>query len=116
MLDYLLLCLKIVATCIAVASVYYAVRMILYMRYGRMERGWEYITIGAVILVVRSVFSSLTDIGEVHASLDLTYDTITTTMMCVGFVLLFLGFRSLYRAWSLKDLARTREKQRESLV
>ena len=116
MFDYLLLYLKIVATCIAIASVYYAVRMNLYMRYGRMERGWEYITVGAVILVVRSVFSSLTDIGEVHASLDLRYDTIKTTMMCVGFVLLLLGFRSLYGAWSLKDVTRTRERERKSLL
>jgi hypothetical protein len=116
LIDFLLGFLEVVAVSFAVLAGYYAIRILLHMRSGRMERGWQYITLGSLLLVARSIFIAIEDAGQVYGSVDLNYDTVGAALAGGGFVLLVLGFRSLYRAWTLKDLVATRKKeQRDSI-
>ena len=111
MIDYLLGSLEIIAVSFAILAGYYATRILIHMRSGRMERGWQFITVGFLLLVVRALFIAMEDAGQVSGTADLNYDTVGTALAGAGFILLVLGFRSLYRAWTLKDLVAARKKE-----
>jgi hypothetical protein len=111
LIDFLLGFLEVIAVSFAILAGYYATRILIHMRSGRMERGWQYITVGFLLLVVRSIFTAIEDAGQVSGSADLNYDTVGTALAGAGFILLVLGFRSLYRAWTLKDLVAARKKE-----
>jgi hypothetical protein len=114
--ELLLLPLDIIALCAAIGSGYYATRMIFYMRKGRMERAWKYLTSGAIFIIVGSVFFSITDIVPAYGTAYLISDNLGTGIMSGGFILLLLGFRSLYRVWTLKDLVKERERKQKNAI
>jgi hypothetical protein len=114
--DIFLLPLDVLALVAAVGSGYYAIRMIIYMRKGRMERAWQYFTVGTILLVVGSIFFSYQDIVPYNSAMFFTSDDLGTAISSAGFLFLLAGFRSLYGVWALKDLQKERQRDPKNSI
>lgn len=101
--------MDILALGAAAGSGYYATKMIFYMKRGRMERPWQYLSAGAILLVVGSVFFSVMDVVPAYGDTYLSSNDLGTGLTSLGFFLLLLGFRSLYGVWTLKDIEKERK-------
>jgi O-antigen/teichoic acid export membrane protein len=115
-MDYLLIPLDIVALIAGLGTGYYSIRMIFFMRHGKMENAWKYFTCGSIVLVASSIFFSLSDVSHFRSWNYLFWDDLGTALTAVGFVIILLGFRSLYRAWALKDLEKQREREAKNAI
>jgi protein-S-isoprenylcysteine O-methyltransferase Ste14 len=95
----------------AIVLGYYAVRMLIMSRMGRLENGWRLITFGAILFTVGFLSLTLQDLTMAYTPLYFVSDYIGTGFSFAGLLLFMLGFRSHYRVWSLKSFrARRSEK------
>lgn len=108
--------LDIVALVAGLGTGYYSIKMIFYMRHGKMETAWKYFTCGSIVLVVSSVFFSLSDVTHLRSVIYLVWDDLGTGLTSVGFVIILLGFRSLYRTWTLKDIEKQRAREARNAI
>lgn len=97
-----LIFLDIVSIVAAIGLGYYAFRMFFHMRWGRLEKGWRLMAGGAVAFATGYVFLTIEDFFLAYSFYYRWADYIGTTACGIGLVMLLLGLRSHYIAWSPK--------------
>jgi hypothetical protein len=100
MLDYSYLVLGTIALFTVLGMAYYASRILLQMRTGELEKSWKYLVAGAY-LVEAAIIMLL--IGEVFLFNSTTVSLIAhlaVTLLVVGAVYIFLGFRAHYQVFN----------------
>jgi hypothetical protein len=80
---------------------YYATKMFFYMRRGRLERGWLPMIFGATMIGVGYVFLTLEDFFLAYSFFYETADYVGTALCTAGLIIVMLGLRGHYKAWSL---------------
>ena len=99
----------------AIVLAYYAIRMVLMSRRGRLENGWRLITFGAIMFTIGFLSLTLQDLTLAYTPLYFASDYIGTGFSFAGLFLFMMGFRSHYRVWSLKSFkVRKSEKELET--
>jgi len=87
----------------AIGLGYYALRMFFLARFGRLERGWSLILMGAIASSLGFLALTLQDLTQAYTLGYLITDFIGTSLSACGFLLVMLGIRSQYSVWSLKN-------------
>jgi hypothetical protein len=102
MLDYSYLVLGTIALFTVLGMAYYASRILLQMRTGELEKSWKYLVAGAylvesaiIMLLVGEVFFPGTETISIVSHL-------AVTLLVVGAVYIFLGFRAHYQVFNPK--------------
>jgi hypothetical protein len=83
---------------------HYTAKMLMLVRFGRLERGWRLVTTGATIAPTGLLILTLQDFVQSYSSLYLAMDFLGTIACAIGLTLFFLGFRSHYLIWSGKKV------------
>jgi protein-S-isoprenylcysteine O-methyltransferase Ste14 len=102
--------LDLVSAVAAAGLGYYAAKMYLQMRFGRLEKSWQMVTLGAGLFSLGFIVLTVQDLSSSSASYYFTLDFIGTALATIGMILLLVGFRSHYRVWSLKYLKKKEPK------
>jgi hypothetical protein len=79
---------------------YYAAKMFYHMRSGRLERGWLPMIYGAAIIAVGYFFLTLEDFFLAYSFFYVTVDYLGTAICSAGLIVVMLGLRVHYKAWS----------------
>jgi anaerobic C4-dicarboxylate transporter len=102
MLDISFIVLGMIALVTVLGIAYYASRILLQMRTGELEKSWRYLVASSylieaavVMLLVESVFNLSSLISQIMAHLGVT-------MLVIGVLYIFLGFRAHFRVFSPK--------------
>src|SRR5579864_1988660 len=103
-LDYNKITIEIVGVLLLSIFGFYAVRLLSTFRNGMLEKGWKYVTEGALILGLAQIPFLLSGVGT--SSLFTLLDDTGMLIRLIGMVFLILGFRAQYQVWRLdnKDL------------
>jgi drug/metabolite transporter (DMT)-like permease len=86
----------------SIASFYYAVKLLLVMRKGQMQKSWVYIAFGAFSGLVGMLIETNVDnvlngfVANILGNLEFVF-------MAISSVLLFLGFRAQLQIWIPKN-------------
>ena len=104
-IDYNQLTIEIIGIVVLSIFGFYAIRLLSTFRNGMLEKGWKYVTEGAIILGLGQIPYLLSWIGS--ASLFSLLNDVGMLMRFVGMIFLILGFRAQYQVWRLdnKDLS-----------
>ena len=89
----------------AIGLGYYAVRMFLLTRLGRLEKGWSFIIVGGFVCSLGFSFLVIQDLTIAYSFPYIFTYYAGTSFGAVGFFLVMLGVRSQYSVWSLKNFA-----------
>ncbi|MDA4130635.1 MAG: hypothetical protein OK457_07680 [Thaumarchaeota archaeon] len=110
-----LVVLDIIAIFAVIGVGYYATKMFYHMRRGRLERGWLPMIFGAILVAAGYVFLTLEDFFLAYSFFYQTLDYLGTAICSVGLIVIMLGLRSHYKAWSLKKQSpyRVRDAERK---
>jgi uncharacterized membrane protein HdeD (DUF308 family) len=100
----------------AIVLGYYAIRMVILSRRGRLENGWRLITYGAVLLSIGFLWNMLQDLTPAYSLPYIATDFLGTMFVFSGMTLLVLGFRSHYLVWSLKSFQKSGESARKKNI
>jgi len=98
MLEFFRLAMNVVSLVINVGLAYFAVRLILVFRGGKMERPWRYVSAGIVAVAVGSMLFSLRSLLALGMSIQL----LGGLMMTLGGILALAGIYMEYRSWVQK--------------
>jgi hypothetical protein len=96
-----LIILDVVSIAAALGVGFYATKMFLHMRRGRLEKGWNWIILGALATAIGYFFLTMEDFFLAHSFYYSSLDYIGTVVCTMGMVVLMFGIRSHYFAWSL---------------
>ncbi|HXQ92667.1 MAG TPA: hypothetical protein VN739_06645 [Nitrososphaerales archaeon] len=96
-----LIILDIISIAAALGVGYYATRMFLHMRRGRLEKGWNWIILGALMTAIGYFFLTIEDFFLARSFYYSSLDYVGTVVCTIGLVVLMFGIRSHYSAWSL---------------
>jgi hypothetical protein len=80
---------------------YYAARMFYHLRQGRLEKGWAMMLIGAGLVASGYFFLTVEDFFLAFSSFFINVDYLGTVICTAGLIVLMMGLRSHYVAWSL---------------
>ncbi len=100
--DIVSIILDVIGAMLLVMLSYYAFATLLWMRAGKLEKSWRYLSRAVIFLTAGVLLFSL--ISSVPPDLILPFTWIASSTMLVGTFLLLLGFRSHYLVWSGKEL------------
>jgi hypothetical protein len=87
----------------AIGLGYYAVKMFLLTRLGRLEKGWTLIVAGCLACSLGFSFLTVQDLTTAYSLGYMFTDYAGTSLSALGFFLVMLGVRSHYSVWSLKS-------------
>ncbi len=87
----------------AIGLGYYAVRMFLLTRLGRLEKGWTLIIVGGFACSLGFCFLTIQDLTTAYSIGYMFTDYAGTSFCALGLFLVMLGIRSQYSVWSLKS-------------
>jgi protein-S-isoprenylcysteine O-methyltransferase Ste14 len=97
--------------------------MYYHLRRGRLEKGWSQILLGSALITSGYFFLTVEDLLLAYSSFYEIVDYIGTIICTLGLIVLMLGLRSHYSAWSLGrsqkapvPIANNRENDRDKLV
>lgn len=90
---------------------YYALRIFIHMRLGRLEKGWKFITEGIVFMSIGFFFVAVDHALPRSSSLYFYIDSVGAVLSLIGIVLMLLGLHSHYVVWYKKSLAIEREDE-----
>jgi hypothetical protein len=93
----------LVAVLPAIGLGYYALRMFFLTRFGRLERGWKMIIMGALASSFGFLALTVQDLTQAYSFGYILTDYVGTLSSACGFFLVMLGIRSQYSVWSLKN-------------
>jgi hypothetical protein len=101
-----LVILSLVTLVATICLGYYAAKIFLYMRLGRLERGWMLVTGGAICLCFAFLSLAFQHLfpGQSHPFFYL--NTLGMTFSIAGMFLMVLGLRSHYLVWTRKTTNR----------
>jgi hypothetical protein len=100
----------------AIGLGYYAVKMFLLTRLGRLEKGWSFIIIGGFACSLGFSFLTIQDLTTAYSLEYLFTDYLGTSLSAIGFFLVMLGVRSHYSVWSLKSFKNLGKDKQTSSV
>ena len=100
--DIVSIFLDIVGAVLLVLLSYYAFATLLWMRAGKLEKSWRYLSRAVIFLTAGVLLFSLS--SSVPPNILLPFTWFASAIMLVGTFLLLLGFRSHYLVWSGKEL------------
>jgi len=103
-LPILLLVVDFTSVLAACGLIYYGVKMMLHMRWGKFEKSWQLLSAGAVSLAAGYGILSIEDFYPAYSYIYTSLDYVGTIFATFGVVLLLLGFREHYNIWMLKDI------------
>ena len=103
MIDAFLALNDLVSVFPAIGLGYYAVRMFLLTRFGRLEKGWSFIIVGGFACSMGFCVLTIQDLTTAYSIGYLFTDYLGTSLSAIGFFLVMLGVRSHYSVWSLKN-------------
>ena len=83
---------------------YYASKMLYTSRFGKLEKGWTLVTVGAILAPVGLLILTLQDFTQSYSLLYLVMDYLGTIPCALGLMLLMLGVRSQYSTWNARQL------------
>jgi hypothetical protein len=107
----LLVILDLTSLVAAAGLGYYSVNMIFMMRWGRFEKSWKWLAVGAFSLWIGYSFLTLEDFLPAY-SLDYTFvDYAGTIFATMGIIFFLVGLRQTYRVWRLEDLKTRKNKK-----
>lgn len=95
----------------AIGLGYYAVRMLLLTRLGRLEKGWTLIVIGGFACSLGFCFLTIQDLTIAYSLGYMFTDYAGTLCSALGFFFVMLGVRSHYSVWSLKSFGGLKKKE-----
>jgi len=104
-IDYNQLTIEILGVVVLSIFGFYAVRLLSTFRNGMLEKGWKYVTEGAIILALAQIPFLVARIGS--PSFVSLLDDAGDILRLIGMIFLILGFRAQYQVWRLdkKDLS-----------
>jgi hypothetical protein len=118
-----LVVLDFVSIAAALGVGYYAARMYYHLRQGRLEKGWNMILVGAALIASGYFFLTVEDFFLAQSFFYVSVDYIGTVICSVGLIVLMMGLRSHYSAWSLRHsespvskVPKERERDRDKLI
>jgi hypothetical protein len=116
----LLVALNLVMVVATIYLGYFAAKIFIYMRFGRLERGWKMVTGGAVSLCIAFLFLTFQHLFPVRSDLYFYLDAVGMTFSISGIFLMVMGLRSHYFVWTRKISNKTAQrpilvKEREDL-
>lgn len=98
-MNSLLIILNLASAIALIILSYYALRIFLYMRLGKLERGWRLVTEGIVIIGL-GFFLIAVDHSLARASLlYFSIDSAGSVLSLVGVVFMLIGLHSHYTIW-----------------
>ena len=103
-----LVVLDFVSIAAALGVGYYAARMYYHLRQGRLEKGWNMILVGAALIASGYFFLTVEDFFLAQSFFYVSVDYIGTVICTVGLIVLMMGLRSHYSAWSLRRSERSK--------
>ena len=100
----------------AIGLGYYAVRMFLLTRLGRLEKGWSFIIIGGFACSLGFCSLTIQDLTIAYSWGYMFTDYLGTSLSAMGFFLVMMGVRSHYSVWSLKSFKNLAKDKQPSRV
>jgi hypothetical protein len=94
-----------------VVLAYYALRIFIHMRLGRLERGWRLITEGIIFISSGFFFVAVDHALPRNSLLYFYIDSVGAVLSLVGIVLMLFGLHSHYDVWYKKTASENREDQ-----
>ena len=112
-----LVVLDVISILAIVGVGYYTAKMFHHMRRGRLEEGWLPMLYGASMIAVGYGFVTLQDFFLAYSFYYETMDYLGTAITATGLIVVLLGLRAHYKAWSLarafpRETAAFREEER----
>jgi drug/metabolite transporter (DMT)-like permease len=100
MLDYSYLVLGTIALFTVLGMAYYATRILLQMRTGELEKSWKYLVAGAYLVEAAIVLLLVAEFFFQNSSMSFILSHLSVTLLVVGAVYIFLGFRAHYQVFN----------------
>lgn len=107
-----LVILDLVSIAAALVAGYYAARMFYHLRMGRLEKGWGLMLLGAGLIACGYFFLTVEDLFLAYSFFYESVDYIGTGICTIGLIVLMLGLRSHYSAWSLGRTVKVTEQSK----
>jgi hypothetical protein len=102
-----LIILNLVTLGVTIFLGYFAAKIFLYMRFGRLERGWKLVTGGAICLCFAFLFLAFQHLFSGKSSLFFYLNAVGMTFSIAGIFMMVLGLRSHYLVWTRRMNDRT---------
>jgi hypothetical protein len=83
---------------------YYAVRIFVHMRLGRLEKGWRFITQGIVFMSSGFFFVAVDHSLSRTSTLYFYIDSVGAVLSLIGIVFMLFGLHSHYVVWYKKSV------------
>ena len=99
MLEFFRLAINVVSLAINVGLAYFAIRLILVFKGGRMEKPWRYVSAGIVAVAVGSMLFSLRSL----LALGIFFQVLGGLVMTIGGALALAGIYIEYRSWVRRE-------------
>ena len=109
----ILAALNLASAAALVILAYYALRIFVHMRLGRLEKGWRLITQGMVIMSSGFIFVAIDHAMPRGTLLYFYIDSVGAVLSLVGIVFLLVGLHSHYVVWYKKSAALTESREKE---
>ncbi len=100
MLDYSYLVLGTIALFTVLGMAYYATRILLQMRTGELEKSWKYLVAGAYLLEAAIIILLIAEVFPLSEVMSSVITHIAVTLLVVGAVYIFLGFRAHFQVFN----------------
>jgi hypothetical protein len=97
----------------AICLGYYAVKMFILTRMGRLERGWSLIIFGCFACSLGFCVLAIQDLTLAYTLGYMVTDYAGTLLSALGLFLVMLGVRSHYSVWSLKSFSGMQKEKKE---
>ena len=94
---------------------YYASRIFIHMRLGRLETGWKLIAQGIILMSSGFLFVTIEHVVSRESMLYFYLDSIGASLSLVGIILMLIGLHSHYVVWDRKNItSKPRESRNET--
>jgi len=100
MLDYSYLVLGTIALFTVLGMAYYATKILLQMRTGELEKSWKYLVAGAYLIEAAIIILLVQEVFLVNAGMASVVTHLAVTLLVVGAVYIFLGFRAHHQVFN----------------
>lgn len=103
--SFTLSALNLASAIALVVLAYYALRIFIHMRLGKLERGWKLITQGIVIISSGFFFVALDHALPRNSVMYFYIDSVGAVLSLGGIVLMLFGLHSHYVVWYKKSMS-----------
>ena len=94
---------------------YYALRIFIHMRLGRLEKGWRRITQGIIFMSSGFFFVAVDHALPRASALYFYIDSVGAVLSLIGIVFMLFGLHSHYVVWYKKSVSVERHEESEQI-